>query len=233
MTNVIRLKDLHQLPMKTQTDISVAPYPASVFTATQDVPYFPGALRIHIEGLPWSQTKGAAPGGMASSAIALPLNLNGAPITQATLKIIFALSSATAIQASEFGFKATLASGLTLPTNFQLDNSQKAGQTAITVIPPSGENGWDVLPNSFMPQLAPNVWHEVIQTVSWATGRMFTPQFTVDGIVIPVPAAQQYVSGLNLGWQKSTIDINLQSNTNAAGGSYDTVIREFQLTYLA
>jgi hypothetical protein len=227
MTATLSLTDLHTLPMEINTSAAVANYPASVYTAVLGQNCAPDALNVSITGKPTSQTGGENPGGLASTSLFIPNNLNtGLPCTKAVYSVTFYFTSIAALQAQEFGFKITDATGNTKPAVFQLDNSQKPGQTAITIVPASGNNGWVPIPASFVPALQPGTYHTITETASWTPTAVTISQFTLDGLVIPVPAAMATIQGKALGWGKNQFSLSIQSNTNAQGGSLSTIITD-------
>lgn len=212
---------------KLQTDSSVTPNPASNFTfVSGGVLFQPTTALVSITG-----QLGKYTGGMASKNFSLPISpITGQPITSASLRITFQLDDATSMQAIEFGAKITDANGITYNPNFQLDNSESANATTLTIV--NSQYTWSVFNGGggVLPRLTTLTDHTVICNYSWAHGTVSVTSFVVDGQTYPVPASQQNLAGQSLGWEKSIITLCVQPDVNTLGGTYHLLLKDISIT---
>lgn len=235
------LRDLHKLPAsatplpntwQSNVSSSVSAGKPSKFTWTfGDNPYYPDAAYLSIAGVAGEYT-----GGMWSlDLLTPPFPLTGGAATSAVLTTSFILDSGAPanLQALEFGVKATVPQtpkNLTLPSNYQLDNSESPTLTTLTVIPASGLDGWVPIPGGTFPRMTPYTQYTVSQSFSWGSGKMNIPQFTVNGQTFTVPSSLATIAGQNLGWNPAPmLTICVQPNVNQNGGAYDITLTQCDL----
>jgi hypothetical protein len=227
MTASMILRNLHLLAgWQPILGPSIAPNNPSAFNMkVGGNPYYPNAAFISITGKPGLYT-----GGMYALSIPLP-NMMGTnmPASGARFKTKFILDAGAPanMTAMEFGVKVTNTAGLTLPSNYQLDNTKSPSLTVFDLIPLVGQGNWVQVPGAGVPRLQPYQEYSVQEEFNWGSGRENVTQFSINGQTFTPPANMQGIAGLMLGWTpRPLMTVCVQPNVNQNGGSYSLTLTQ-------